>query len=1135
MRSTLPSGTVLAGFRVQSLVGEGAMGSVYVAEDPAAGRRVALKLLAPELARDERFRQRFLRESSIAAGLDHPNVVPIVTSGEEGGLLYLAMAYIEGPDLRELLRREGRLEPERALVIVGQVADALDKAHAVGLVHRDVKPGNILVTTAPDGERAYVCDFGLARHVSSVSSLTGERGFVGTIDYVPPEQIEGGQIDGRADIYSLGCVLYECLAGVRPFDRESELSVVFAHLNEPPPRLSDVRPELPEAFDGVFATALAKSPDDRYATCSELVKAAGAALQGRTFARRKLRNRRLFVAAALLVAAVAALGALVAVRSTHARAHPLTLALGPNALSLVDATTRRVVGRVRFGRHVDFANVGPGIAFSGRRAWVSLFGEQRLEAIDVRTHKSVQSVKLPWAPGSVATGGGSVWVTQDNGPEVIRIDADTGKVARRFSVAGGGGGGIAYGDGSLWLAGGTGVLRINPGNEHVLRRISTSGQPSTSRLFVFAAGSLWVARADNGLVLKIDPLANRITARAKLHGWLSDLSVSGGFVWVSLVPDGVVYKLTEDDLSVQGTVSTGPDPERISTGGGYVWVANSAARSITALTQTSGNAQRLATGAEPTTVRYHDGLLWIGSAPQPTALPPISGQELRVSTPTSSFNDDPAHAGVGDAQIWYATCANLLNYPDSRGAEGARLQPEVAAAMPTVSSDGRTYIFSIRHGFRFSPPSNEVVTAETFRHTIERTLSPEVQHAWPLAPDIAGLAAYRLGETAHISGIAVHDDSLSITLVRPAGDFLTRISMPSFCAVPLSEPIMPSGPTIPSAGPYYVASSDNSRTVLLRNPNYRGDRPRRAERIVYTSYIPTPQAVALADKGDIDYLPPDFDSYSLLAPGGVLDARYGPGSPAARAGRQRYFPQLLPFVDYIAFNTRRPLFRDVRLRRAVNYALDRRALAAASDASPADEILPPGVPGYRVRHFYPLAGPDLARADQLAGGRARHVVLYLCGEPPRLAQIVTANLARIRMEVSILESQDCLQGPDPKAKRADLVFEEIGLGPADRDPEAFFDMAIGGAYNFPRPGPWDGSAFRRRLERARPLRGGARTARYAALNAELAREAPFAVYGISLAAEYFSPNVGCKLLQAEYHMVDLGALCVHGANARLTR
>src|SRR5436190_368062 len=165
--------------------------------------------------------------------------------------------------------------------LAAEVAAALDTAHALGLVHRDVKPGNILVADRPDGERAYVCDFGLARHVSSVSSLTGDRGFVGTIDYVPPEQIEGGQIDGRADVYSLGCVLYECLAGERPFDRESELSVVFAHLNEPPPRLSEARPELPEAFDAVFATALAKTPDDRYATCGELATAARAALLGK--------------------------------------------------------------------------------------------------------------------------------------------------------------------------------------------------------------------------------------------------------------------------------------------------------------------------------------------------------------------------------------------------------------------------------------------------------------------------------------------------------------------------------------------------------------------------------------------------------------------------------------------------------------------------------------------------------------------------------------------------------------------------------------------------------------------------------------------------------------------------------------
>ena len=188
------------------------MGAVYLANDVSSGTRVALKLLAPELARDERFRQRFLRESRLAASLEHPNIVRTLGYGEQESLLYLAMAYVEGWDLRDLLRREGRLEPAHAVAVVGQVAAALDAAHRAGLVHRDVKPGNILIA----GSDALVCDFGLARHISSVSSLTGERGFVGTIDYVPPEQIEGGRIDGRADVYSLGCVLYECLTGERP-------------------------------------------------------------------------------------------------------------------------------------------------------------------------------------------------------------------------------------------------------------------------------------------------------------------------------------------------------------------------------------------------------------------------------------------------------------------------------------------------------------------------------------------------------------------------------------------------------------------------------------------------------------------------------------------------------------------------------------------------------------------------------------------------------------------------------------------------------------------------------------------------------------------------------------------------------
>ena len=346
--SDVRTGSVLAGYRIHSLVGAGAMATVYLAEDVTGGR-IALKLLAPELGRDERFRVRFLRETEFAASLEHPHIVTTLESGEEDGTLYLAMQYVEGSDLRQLLRNEGPLEPQRALDLVEQIAQALDAAHRTGLVHRDVKPGNVLIAGEPAAEHAYVCDFGIARHVSSISSLTGDRGFVGTIDYVPPEQIQGGAISGRADVYSLGCILFECLTGARPFDRESELSVVFAHLSEPPPRLSDFRPDLPAAFDGVFATALAKSPDDRYATCRELAAAARAALRGEVLGRRPNRRRWLLTGAALVVAAGSA--AVVAATRDDAPAptRPSSVGITQTSISGVTLGRSRDAYKQRFG------------------------------------------------------------------------------------------------------------------------------------------------------------------------------------------------------------------------------------------------------------------------------------------------------------------------------------------------------------------------------------------------------------------------------------------------------------------------------------------------------------------------------------------------------------------------------------------------------------------------------------------------------------------------------------------------------------------------------------------------------------------------------------------------------------------
>jgi WD40 repeat protein/tRNA A-37 threonylcarbamoyl transferase component Bud32 len=269
-------GTELAGYRIESLLGWGGMSVVYLAEDLRLKRRVALKLLAADLAEDESFRDRFLRESELAASIDHPNIVPIYEAGTAEDLLFIAMRYVDGRDLKERLQR-GRLDPADAIGILVQVASALDAAHARNLVHRDVKPSNVLLDTGarPDGsDHVYLADFGLSRRISEESGVGGGGHLVGTIDYVAPEQIAGDEIDGRADVYSLGCVLYESLVGQPPFRRDSDIAVVFAHLETDPPAPSAGRPELPAALDGVITKALAKEPDQRYASCREFARAA---------------------------------------------------------------------------------------------------------------------------------------------------------------------------------------------------------------------------------------------------------------------------------------------------------------------------------------------------------------------------------------------------------------------------------------------------------------------------------------------------------------------------------------------------------------------------------------------------------------------------------------------------------------------------------------------------------------------------------------------------------------------------------------------------------------------------------------------------------------------------------------------
>jgi peptide/nickel transport system substrate-binding protein len=810
------------------------------------------------------------------------------------------------------------------------------------------------------------------------------------------------------------------------------------------------------------------------------------------------------------------------------------LAVGGTGVALVGPGAKRVAARVQLPERPS------DIAFGGRSAWALLADAHQVAQIDVATRKRIGTVELPFAPGGLALDRGFLFVTEEGGPGLIRITTSTGRVSARWTVPTrgfriSGPTGIATGAGSVWAARGAEVVRVDARNGSVQHRFPL---PVTATLLTFADGALWAASSENGLVEKIDPDGDQIVARAALHGWISALTVAGGSVWVAVVPDNRVYRLSEDDASIEQTTAAGDGPESLSEAAGGLWIANSRGRALTRIDTRSGTRTTVAVTGVPGLVRAHAGVLWTVAEPAPPVLGPAKkGPQIRVALRDGGIELDPAFGPFPAAsQLLYSTCSKLVNYPDAAGSAGAQLVPDAAVALPSISADRRTYTFRIRRGLRFSPPSTEQVSALTFKRTIERTLSPKIgpdPSGLRLVGDIKGARAFQAGDAREIRGIVADGDTLRITLARPAGDLLARLAMPMFCVVPLDTP----APTevrrpIPSAGPYYVRSQTVDQTVLDRNPNYHGKRPAVPARITYLTGVPTARSVALAQGGDVDVVTWDYDQNSPLAMGGALDRRYGTDAGAARNdGSPRYHVAPAPGVDLIAFNTRRPLFKDVRLRRAVNYALDRRAMAAVFDETPTDRYVPPAVPGVRTPLVYPLAGPDLETARRLAGaGRRRKASVYVCGEPAnlRIAQIVRSNLRPLGIDVSITQTDDCLRGPDPKASQADMIL--VTRATSVLDPAPFLEVLTGRSPVFGAgtgPVTWSDRAFRARLDRARALVGVPRLAAYAALQDELLRgQVPFAAYGSFVAPEFFSARVGCRVIQGAYHVVDLGALCL---------
>jgi tRNA A-37 threonylcarbamoyl transferase component Bud32 len=434
----LSVGSELLGYRVEGLLGRGGMSVVYLAEDVRLRRRVALKLLAPALAEDEVFRERFLVESELAASLDHPSVVPIYAAGETEDCLFIAMRYVEGFDLKECLRG-GPLTAERTVRLCAQIADALDFAHERGLVHRDVKPSNVLLD---ERDHVYLGDFGLTKRLAEPRVV--EPGLFGTIDYVAPEQIRGDEVDGRTDVYSVGCLLCECLTGEPPFRRPTDAATLFAHLEE--------EPLAPPGLEGVIAKALAKEPGDRYGSCAELVDGAREAL-GVGQSKRDRRPLALALAAAAVVLIAASVVASLLTRSAG----------GPRAaragvLVRIDPSKATVAGTVRVGANPT------GVAFGRRSVWVTTLVDAAIWRVDARTLRLTRIASNGTPLGGVAVSGGQVFVgnVSGNGGNVTRLDASSGAQANVMQT--GAASALAAATDGVWAAVSPAMLHIGNGS-----------------------------------------------------------------------------------------------------------------------------------------------------------------------------------------------------------------------------------------------------------------------------------------------------------------------------------------------------------------------------------------------------------------------------------------------------------------------------------------------------------------------------------------------------------------------------------------------------------------------------------------------------------------------------------------------
>ena len=607
-------GRAIAGFRILRELGRGGMGVVYLARQDYPERDVALKVVSPEFAADPAFRDRFIAEANAVAGTEHPNIVPVFAAGVEDHTLYLAMRYVRGSDLASEVAGGG-LPPERAVEICTQVGRALSSAHQRGLVHRDVKPGNVLLD---EEGHAYLMDFGLIRRTDVRGGPTRTGQFMGSVAYCAPEQIRGDPIDGRADLYSLGCVLFECLTGRPPFYRENEVAVMYAHLEEPAPRPSDHVPGVPRGLDDVVATAMAKRPEDRFRTAEEMVAAMRAAMSAG--ARPRSQARPLAIAmASIAVAIVVGALALVLSRSSTPEGSVTpqtggTLPSGGNELQqgllVIDPETGEEIARYPgiFGTSVF---VSSEVIAAGNGAVWTTDDQVRVLRIEPSTGEATPVPRADCPLDAIATGLGSTWVVCPGSTVGTVVQIDPFELTARYIEMPGGLGatsGLGTGGATMWIAASGPLVRF----DQVDRRAEVVEDLIADDVAVDRS-DVWIVDELASTVSRIDTKTGAPVQTIEVPGAIDDVAAGLGSVWVLDGAAGTVTRIDPGTGEAADPIGVGPGASTIRLGFGAAWVCVPAEGRLVRIDPVSGVPEPFDVGA-PARVAVADPVtdsLWL--------------------------------------------------------------------------------------------------------------------------------------------------------------------------------------------------------------------------------------------------------------------------------------------------------------------------------------------------------------------------------------------------------------------------------------------------------------------------------------------------------------------------------------------